>query len=101
MTVERIDNLPACPRCDVARRPRPGTGTPSRDPAFKDTVAIEICDECAARELVGCLLYLEPLGEYSEWPLSIDMLLAEDRDRYEFAREAEIYTATDEDCEDE
>jgi hypothetical protein len=43
------------------------------------------------------MIYGEPLGEYAEWPLSIDLLLAEDRDRYEFAREAEVYTATDED----
>jgi len=96
MGVERIDNLPKCPRCEVSPRPRPGTGTLSRDPAFKGETPLEVCDDCAARELVGCLLYLEPLGEYAEWPLSIDMLLAEDRDRYEFAREAEVYAATDE-----
>jgi hypothetical protein len=95
--MERIDNLPKCPRCEVSPRPRPGTGHPSRDPAFKGESALEVCGDCADREFVGCMLYGSPLGDYAEWPLSIDMLLAEDRSRYEFAREAEVYTATDED----
>jgi hypothetical protein len=93
--MERIDNLPTCPRCDVSPRPRPGTGTPSRDPAFEDETPLEVCNACAHRELVGCLLYGEPIGEYAEWPLSIDMLLVEDRDRYEFQRDPEVYAADD------
>jgi hypothetical protein len=77
-----------CPRCAVSPRYPLGDNIGALSRVVCDQGAeIIVCPECGQREAMLQYVGQEP-PNFTEWPLSVDQLLAEDRVRYTLFRQA-------------
>jgi hypothetical protein len=81
-----------CPRCAVSPQYPLGGNVGALSRAARDEGAeVIICPECAQREAILRYVGQDP-PNLTEWPLSIDQLLAEDRVRYTLSQHASMST---------
>jgi hypothetical protein len=77
-----------CPRCAVSPRYPLGGNIGALSRVMRDEGAeIIVCPECGQREAMLQYVGREP-PNFTEWPLSVDQLLAEDRVRYTLFQQA-------------
>jgi hypothetical protein len=89
--MEQVDTTDKCPRCGVTPHPFLGEdfGANSRQTMDGAKPTITICVECRDREVFRGSLRLPPIP-YSQWPVPLDALLAEDAARLAYLREKPI-----------
>jgi hypothetical protein len=81
-----------CPRCAVSPKYPLGGNVGALSRVARDEGAeIIICPECGQREAMLRYVGQDP-PTLTEWPLSIDQLLAEDRVRYTLSQHASMST---------
>jgi hypothetical protein len=77
-----------CPRCAVSPKYPLGDNIGAQSRVARDEGAeIIVCPECGQREAILLYVGQEP-PNFTEWPLSVDQLLAEDRVRYTLSQHA-------------
>jgi rubredoxin len=85
--MERVDPAWKCPRCAVSPHPFIGDddeGATSRA-SMSELPTIAVCTDCREREAFTASAGLEPIPP-ERWPVPLDYLLAEDRERYAYKR---------------
>jgi hypothetical protein len=92
--MERVNDWDKCPRCAAAPLPSivGERGSPSRQTMDGAEPIIRVCSTCREREVFGAAAGLPPIP-YSRWPVPLDRLLAEDRERLRHLRSAPVSEA--------
>ncbi len=92
MAEVNIDNK--CPRCAVNPQYPLGKNLGALSRTTRDEGApITVCPDCGSREAMVVEYgeeYEVSLPSYTDWPLSVEELLAEDRIRYDFGQAARL-----------
>jgi rubredoxin len=84
--MEAVSTAWKCPRCAVKPHPFLGEveGAPSRA-TLEELPTITVCADCREREAFTASAGLQPIPP-ERWPVPLDYLLAEDRERFAYRR---------------